>query len=132
MYVCVYVCVSPWVAQRDRDGGGGGGGENTQGIRDLLITLCSVSPFFSLPPSFLGLPFSARLFIEGCRGQCFWLCSVLQASSDLPSLKTPFQRLIECTIIIIMEGEHDGNKLQQASSFLFTNALSCLTQLHFE
>ncbi len=38
MYVCVFL-----VAQRD------GGGENTQEIRDLLITLCSVSP--PLPPS---------------------------------------------------------------------------------
>lgn len=29
----------------------------------------------SLPPSSLG-PFSSSLFIEGCRGQCFCLCSI--------------------------------------------------------
>ena len=73
-------------------GGGEGGGENTQEIRDLLITLCSVSPSLppSLPPSFspssVDLPLG--LFIEGCRGLCFWLCSLLQASSHRPSLKT--------------------------------------------
>ena len=39
VFMCVW-CVF-LVAQRD------GGGENTQEIRDLLITLCSVSP---LPP----------------------------------------------------------------------------------
>lgn len=83
MYVWAPGCTERW------------GGENTQEIRDLLITLCSVSPPLppSLPPSSPGLPFSASLFIEGCRGQCFWLCSMLQTSSDLPSLKTFFQRL---------------------------------------
>lgn len=85
--VSVYVCVL-LAAQRD------GGGENTQEIRDLLITLCSVSPALPLPLSiFPGLPFSASLFIEGCRGQCFRLCNVLQTSVTLLLLKHHFRGL---------------------------------------
>lgn len=119
LWMCVFL-----VAQRD------GGGENTQEMRDLLITLCSVSPpltLFLSPPS-LGFPFSPRLFREGCRGQCFWLCSVLQTFSDLPFYKTSFQKLIECTDVgsIIMEREHEGNKLLYqggpTSLFFFINA----------
>lgn len=69
-----------------------GGGENTQEIRDLLITLSpTLTPSLFLSLSSLGLPFSASLFIEGCRGLHFWLTGMLQTS-----LKTSFQS--QCSV----------------------------------
>lgn len=75
MHVCGFM-----IAQRE------GGGENAQGVRDLLITLCSVSPPlpplllpYSIFPGLLHFPFSTSLFIEGCRGHVF---SALQCLTD--------------------------------------------------
>lgn len=118
---CVCVCVFLGGERGTREERGG---ENPQEIRDLLITLCGVFP--SLSPSFFPLSSSFPLSLSIFSGSStlfqfiyrrllravFWLSSVLQTPSDLTSLKTSFQRLIERNDVslTVMEAEHEGNK----------------------
>lgn len=65
-------------------GWGEEGGENAQEIRDLLITLCSVSLHLRPPSS--PVSYSLEVYL------CWWyrplLCIMLQPPSDPPSLQT--------------------------------------------
>lgn len=100
VWVCVHhMCVCSWLHRR------WGRREEERILKRLEVYWL---PFAVPPLPSLGLRFSVSLFIGACRGQCIWLFSTLQTSSELPSLKT-FQRFIECTSAIIMEGEHEGN-----------------------